>query len=149
MEDLQASLQSILSDPEQMARVAALAESLGLKPPDQGSEYGVGAAIGRQPEASGGGMQNAKCNMQNEENTGADVHIGPPPSAALPGFDGLDLPGLLSRLSSLNGSEDRVLNALRPSLSAAGQSRVDRALRAAKLSRLAGSLLQQGRAEHV
>ena len=34
MEDLQGALQSILSDPEQMARVAALAESLGLKPPD-------------------------------------------------------------------------------------------------------------------
>ena len=34
MEDLQATLQSILSDPEQMARISAIADSLGLKPPE-------------------------------------------------------------------------------------------------------------------
>ena len=33
MDDLQNRLQSILSDPEQMRQIAAMAESLGLKPP--------------------------------------------------------------------------------------------------------------------
>ena len=33
MEDLQSTLQSILSDPEQMRRITAMAESLGLGPP--------------------------------------------------------------------------------------------------------------------
>lgn len=63
--------------------------------------------------------------------------------------NGIDLPGLMSRLSSLNGSEDRVLNALRPGLDAAGQGRVDRALRAAKLSRLAAQLLRGREGGHV
>ena len=35
MDDLQNRLQSILSDPEQMRQIAAMAESLGLKPPEQ------------------------------------------------------------------------------------------------------------------
>lgn len=115
MEDLQGTLQSILSDPEQMARVAALAESLGLKPPD-----GPG---------------------QSEESAR---------SAAAPlGTAGLDAAALMSRLSTFNGTEDRVLNALRPSLSPEGQGRVDRALRAAKLSRLAGEFLKSRGDGHV
>lgn len=128
MEELQSALRSILSDPEQMARVAALAESLGLKqgpseetPPDQ-----------PRPAPDSG---------QSERSEEA-APAGSPPL----GVNASDLAGLMSGLSSLNGSEDRLLNALRPGLSAEGQSRIDRALRAAKLSRLAGRLLA-GRGE--
>ena len=157
MEDLQSTLRSILSDPEQMARVAALAESLGLKPPEPGAEQptgapagrppeadakskqrDVGAAIGRPPEADGDGVQNEE--RRNEESILSSLQtMG----------NGMDLPGLMSRLSSLNGSEERVLNALRPGLDAAGQGRVDRALRAAKLSRLAAQLLRGREGGHV
>ena len=34
MEDLQSALQSILSDPEQMARIQEIAGSLGMNPPE-------------------------------------------------------------------------------------------------------------------
>ena len=180
MEDLQSTLRSILSDPEQMARVAALAESLGLKPPEPGAEQpagapagrppeadakskqrdvgaaigrppeadakskqrDVGAAIGRPPEADGAGIQ-------NEERSASDRNEESIFSSLQSMGNGIDLPGLMSRLSSLNGSEDRVLNALRPGLDAAGQGRVDRALRAAKLSRLAAQLLRGREGGHV
>ena len=121
MEDLQGALQSILSDPEQMARVASLAESLGLKPPEP---------AGTPLDAHSG---------QSEESV----------SPSFPGLDGLDLGKLMGQLSALNGAEDRVLGALRPTLSQSGQGKVDRALRAAKLSRLAGQFLTQGRNGHV
>ena len=138
MEDLQSTLRSILSDPEQMARVAALAESLGLKPPEPGAEQPAGAPAGRPPEADGDGVQNEE--RRNEESVLSSLQtMG----------NGIDLPSLMSRLSSLNGSEDRVLNALRPGLDAAGQGRVDRALRAAKLSRLASQLLRGREGGHV
>lgn len=109
MEDLQSTLQAVLSDPEQMSRLAALAENLGLKPPD--TEPG--------PEP-----QNA-----------------PPPEAGLA--------SLLGQLSAAGGSEARVLSALRPALSEAGQARVDRALRAAALSRIAAQLLARRGDAHV
>ena len=117
MEDLQGALHSILSDPEQLARVAALAESLGLKPPEDSD---VGAAIGRPHEAE-----------------------------AYEPRDDLNLENVMSLLSASSGGEERVLAALRPALAPAGQSRVDRALRAAKLSRLAGALLRRRGSEHV
>ena len=169
MEDLQAALQSILSDPAQMARVAALAESLGLKPPEEGYE-----ATGNRQQATGNGGE-ATGNRQQatgdggrggpQPHVGAGALDGPPLQAAgeprdgtagaastalpLPGLDGPELGRLLGLLSASSGSEDRLLNALRPALSAAGQARIDRALRAAKLSRLAGGLLRQGRSAHV
>ena len=135
MEDLQAALQSILSDPAQMARVAALAESLGLKPPEEGAATGGYEAAGNRQQAAG---------EPRDGTAGAASSAFP-----LPGLDGPELGRLLGLLSASSGSEDRLLNALRPALSAAGQARIDRALRAAKLSRLAGGLLRQGRSAHV
>ncbi len=127
MEDLQSTLQSILSDPEQMARVASLAESLGLKPPDVPPQTGgeSGSAADRQTESPAWKPQNDGGGM------------------------GLDLGRLMGQLAAMSGSEDRVLNALRPTLSPDGQHRVDRALRAAKLSRLAGLFLKNRGDGHV
>ena len=119
MEDLQAALQSILSSPEQMARVASLAESLGLKPPEEGGTAG--------PAGSG------------------DASVSP----GLPELNGLDLGGLMGKLSALSGAEDRVFAALGPALSPVGRGKADRALRAAKLSRLAVQLLARGRQGYV
>lgn len=107
MDNLQDALQSILSDPEQMARIQAMAGALGLDPPEQA------AAPREAPQEADG-----------------------------------QLLSLLQSLNGLHGTEERVLGALRPGMSAQGQKRVDRALRAAKLSRLAGVFLNSG-AGHV
>ena len=186
MEDLQATLQSVLSDPAQMAQIAALAESLGLKPPEQqatgnGQQAAgspVAAAIGRQApsrpgEATGNGQQaagspvaaaigrqapsrpgEATGNGQQAKDRPAGAAIGRPPEAAassmsIPNLEGLDLGKLMAGLSAMQGREDRVLGALRPSLAPTGQAKADRALRAAKLARLAGQLLRHGREGHV
>lgn len=121
MEDLQGTLQSILSDPEQMARVASLAESLGLKPPDP-----------------------ASASMDDHSGQGGESAF---PTS--PGLDGVDLGMLMGQLSALHGAEDRVLGALRPTLCLSGQGKVDRALRAAKLSRLAARFLRGREGGHV
>ena len=132
MEDLQDALQSILSDPEQMARVAALAESLGLNPPN-------GEATGNRQRATG-----------EERDSYVGAVIGRPPEAEAPETrNDLNLEKAMGILSASSGGEARVLSALRPTLGPEGQSRVDRALRAAKLSRLAGALLTRGRRAHV
>ncbi len=185
MEDLQAALQSILSDPAQMARVTALAESLGLKPPEEGYEAtgnrqqatgdGGREATGNRQQATGDGGREASGNRQQatgdggrggpQPHVGAGALDGPPLQAAgepqdgpvgaassafpLPGLDGPELGRLMGLLSASSGSEDRLLNALRPALDPAGQARVDRALRAAKLSRLAGSFFKQERTARV
>ena len=97
MDDIAAQLQQLLSDPNQMAQIAQLAESLGLgAPPAQQSS---------PPPEDDFGMQS--------------------------------LARLLPLLSKAGGREIQVLQALRPYLPVEDQLRVDRALRAAKLSRLA------------
>ena len=127
MEDLQSTLQSILSDPEQMQRVAAMAESLGLKPPDAAPPFGQSA---RSEEA----VSQSRHSERSEE-------------SVLPGIP--ELSGLMSGLSAMQGTADRVFAALRPSLSPAGQGKADRALRAAKLARLASRFLSRQRNGHV
>ena len=125
MEDLQTTLHAILSDPEQMSRISAMAESLGLKPPDSPPPGNTGTP---PPAGSGGPVAGAPLDL---------------------GGMGVDLGKLMGTLSAMQGTEDRVLNALRPSLSQEGQRRVDRALRAAKLSRLAGQFLARRGGSHV
>lgn len=127
MEDLQSTLQSILSDPEQMQRIAAMAESLGLKPPDA-------ASPASQSEHSEEAVPHPGASARSEE-------------SVLPGSP--DLSKLMSGLSAMHGTEDRVFAALRPSLSPAGQTKADRAVRAAKLAKLAGRFLSRQRSSHV
>lgn len=130
MEDLQNTVRSILSDPARMAQVAALAESLGLKPPEEGPDGDT---------------------MQKGRSERGEAFAAPPvpPPSAQPGPELPELGRLIGLLSASSGAEEQVLNALRPSLSPEGRGRVERALRAAKLSRLAGQFLA-GRGEaHV
>ncbi len=102
MEDLQSAIQGVLSDPEQMAQLQAMAQALGLQ---------------QEPTA--------------------------PQAPASDAPDGQVL-ALMGQLSQMHGSEEAVFSALRPTLSAQGQKKADRALRAARLSRLAGLLLRGG-----
>ncbi len=133
MEDLQSTLQSVLSDPAQMAQIAALAESLGLKPPEKGT-----------------GQERQEASEAPPSEGGADAaYADDSPPSAFTGPEGLDLGKLTAGLSAMGGSEDRVLGALRPALAPAGRAKADRALRAAKLARLAGQLLGRGREGRV
>ena len=141
MEDLQSALQSILSDPAQMNRVAALAESLGLKPP-----AGEGAAAGTGYSEGSGEPASAPYPPHSER---SEESASPSPQGIPSVLNGLDVSRLMAQLSAMTGTEDRVLGALRPSLSPEGQNKADRALRAAKLSRLAGQFLSRGREGHV
>lgn len=143
MEDLQAALQSVLSDPAQLAQIAALAESLGLKQPETPPH--APASEPRHSERSGESAPPSRPSEQSEES----VPPAAPAFRGLPGLEGLDLGRLLSGLSAVRGTEDRVLGALRPSLAPSGQVKADRALRAAKLARLAGQLLNSRRDGHV
>ena len=162
MEDLQDALQSILSDPARMAQVAALAESLGLKPPDEA--HPVGTARSRPQEATGNRQQGSGIRDQGSEAAGrppeaetsqnrhserSEESVPPSPQGIPNALNGLDLTSLMSHLSAGNGAEERVLSALRPALSQTGQGRVDRALRAARLSRLAARLLRSRENGHV
>ena len=133
MEDLQSTLQSILSDPEQMQRIAAMAEAKGLKPPDGNTGPGD-SAHREEPAPQSGGPQLLRHSEQSPES----VPLGMP-----------DLSALMGSLSAMQGSEDRVFSALRPSLSPTGQGKADRALRAAKLSKLAARFLTRQRNGHV
>lgn len=105
MEDLQAAIQSVLSDPAQMAQLQAMAQALGM----QSAQDAASAPPTEAPEAPDGQVL-----------------------------------ALMGRLSQMHGSEERVFSALKPSLSEQGQRKADRALRAARLARLAGLLLNGG-----
>ena len=141
MEDLQSTLQSILSDPEQMRRITAMAESLGLKPPGDGMRNAESGSKDQGAEAAGGGAPTPRrVPMREGTENGEQANFS---------LENLDLSAILGSLSAMNGAEDRVFAALRPSLSPAGQGKADRALRAAKLSRLAGRFLTRQRDGHV
>lgn len=100
MSELEEKLQSVLSDPQQMSQIMALAQSLGASLPQQTEE----------PQSAPQGAAEALHN----------------PMLQLLGTAG---PG--------SGKEARLFDALRPIVSERGQSSVDRAIRAARLSRLA------------
>ena len=146
MEDLQSTLQSILSDPEQMRRIAAMAESLGLKPPDAAPSTG-------HPEQSTGSVPSSGHTERSEESVSQSNGMPFPRHSerseeSVP-FAVPDLSALMSSLSAMQGTEDRVFSALRPSLSPAGQGKADRAVRAAKLTKLASRFLTRQRDGHV
>lgn len=139
MEDLQSTLQSILSDPEQMQRIAAMAESLGLKPPEGN------AASAQTTQSAASVSPGSGTPRPQPDATGSAGSEATAPFA----LGGMDLSTLMGSLSAMQGTEDRVFTALRPSLSPAGQSKADRAVRAAKLAKLASRFLTRQRNGHV
>lgn len=100
MDELSEQIGRILSDPEQMAQLSSLAESLGLS-------------------------QSA---AQNGEENASDAAL---------------LQKLLPQLMQQSSREAQLFEALRPFLSEKHRQRVDRAIRAARLSRLAKAAVQQ------
>lgn len=128
-QELEARLGEILNDPGQMQAIFSLARSLGLSPPE-------GESIPAPPSA-------------------------PPPPAPKPPESAADtandmLAALLQRAGKLDRRQENLLNALKPFLKPARREKIDRAMQAARLSRLAGAALrangqndQSGGSAHV
>lgn len=114
--DLGAMLQSVLSDPEQMAKIGQMAQSLmgngGESPPPEPSEP--------SPAPS------------------------PPPSQP-PVGEGRVLAALTKALSGGGGSSrsTALLTAMRPYLRPEKQAKLDRAMEIAKMARIAGMVMGQ------
>lgn len=106
MEGLEDALQKLLKDPAQLAELSALAQSLGLGPPESPPEP-------PQPKSA------------------------PPPVSAAPPVPPPPPCGLFG------ARQEQLLLALKPFLKPSRQEKIDRALRAARLSRLAGSALHR------
>ena len=117
---LEQQIGAILQDPQQLQKVFALAQSLGLSPPQPSTpeppaEPSLTAAAA-QPSFS----QNA------------------PPQSAV--SDALS--DLLQKAGQLDRRQENLLNALKPFLRPDRREKIDRAMQAARISRLAGAALR-------
>lgn len=133
MSDFDERLNSILSDPETMAQLAAIAQSLTAPSPD-GAQSAAPAPPAEQPNAPQGAASDA--------------------AAMLGGLD----PELLRRLAPImremnrpeSGETAAFLRALRPFLSETRREKVERAAQLARLLHLGKSfLVSQGGSERV
>ncbi len=126
MEGLEEKLQNILSDPNSMAQIMSMAQSLGLspqneqRPPSQPAEENFGllqAAMGQQ---SGGGGK-------------------------MPDLQFLQsMMGVMQQAQRSDGKQEALLCALKPFLRPERREGIDRAMQLAKLSQLAGIALKNG-----
>ena len=148
MSELEEKLENILGNPQAMAQIMSLAQSLngGGSP----NSNGDGAQTQSQPAAAGDGSSPA---------TAATAPSQPPASAGSPDgglgglLGGLD-PNMLSAAAGLlgqfnGGDDDRrvaLLTALRPFVREQRYARLDKAIQIARLSRLIRSGLDLFRA---
>ena len=110
---LEQQIGAILQDPQQLQKVFALAQSLGLSPPEPPAEPSPA------PAAPPSFPQNA-------------------PQAAV--SDALG--DLLQKAGQLDRRQENLLNALKPFLKPERREKIDRAMQAARISRLAGAALR-------
>lgn len=114
MDDLQQRIESVLNDPQQMKELLALARSLGAELPEELQEPA------EQPETE----------IAREHPKGLDTLMAQP------------LGALLQNAGKLEQKQEALLNALRPFLKPNRREKLDRAIRAARLSQLAGRALK-------
>lgn len=160
MGELEEKLENILGNPQAMAQIMSLAQSLNLGGVGQGGG-GQSPAQG-QPQTEGQPQaQNQPQTPQGGETSPAPPSPPPPPSAPTdPGgglagmLGGLD-PGTLSAAASLigqftdGGGDDKrtaLLTALRPFVREERYAKLDKAIQIAKMSRLIRSGLDLFRA---
>ena len=126
MEGLEEKLQNILSDPNSMAQIMSMAQSLGLspqneqRPPSQPAEENFGllqAAMGQQSD--GGGKMPDLQFLQS-------------------------MMGVMQQAQRSDGKQEALLCALKPFLRPERREGIDRAMQLAKLSQLAGIALKNG-----
>ena len=113
MDDLQSALQQLLADPQQLAELASMASALGLHPPEGGPPP--------QPQSNPPELEpETRPAGQNQGDTPPRPEGPKPP---MPPGD----------------QREKLLLALRPFLKPERQEKLDRALRIAQLTQLAGS----------
>lgn len=126
MEGLEEKLQNILSDPNSMAQIMSMAQSLGLsqqneqRPPSQPAEENFGmlqAAMGQRSD--GGGKMPDLQFLQS-------------------------MMGVMQQAQRSDGKQEALLCALKPFLRPERREGIDRAMQLAKLSQLAGIALKNG-----
>lgn len=112
---LEQTIGAILQDPAQMQSILTLARSLGLSPPDTVSP----------PPAP------------KQEVPAAPPAPKPPQESA-----NETLGALLQKAGTLDRRQENLLNALKPFLRPERREKIDRAMQAARISRLAGAALR-------
>ena len=101
---------AMLQDPEQLQKIFALAQSLGVSPPAAQAPAPTEPVAVRQPPAPDEKQQ--------------------------------ALGELLQKAGKLDRRQENLLNALKPFLKPGRREKIDRAMQAARLSRLAGAALR-------
>lgn len=110
---LDQALGAILQDPAQLQKIFALAQSLGLSSPPQPQPSEPPPALLQPPPPT------------PERSAAADT-----------------LAELLQKAGKLDRRQENLLNALKPFLKPGRREKIDRAMQAARLSRLAGAALR-------
>ena len=144
MSELEEKLENILGNPQAMAQIMALAQSLN----HGGSAAGAGDGAQPQETANAAAQPQAPAHPQPAASAGA------PPSGLGSLLGGLD-PNMLSAAAGLlgqfnGGDDDRrvaLLTALRPFVREQRYARMDKAVQIARLSRLIRSGLDLFRAK--
>lgn len=114
---LEQAIGAVLQDPQQLQKILALAQSLGLSPP----EAPAAPPPPKPPKPA--------------------AAITPPDEQA-PEDRGSALRALLQQAGKLDRRQENLLNALKPFLKPERREKVDRAMQAARISRLAGAALR-------
>ena len=116
---LEQAIGAVLQDPQQLQKIFALAQSLGLSPP----EAPAAPAAPPPPEPP-------------------KPAAAAPPAEQTPEDRGSALRTLLQQAGKLDRRQENLLNALKPFLKPERREKVDRAMQAARISRLAGAALR-------
>lgn len=126
MEGLEEKLQNILSDPNSMAQIMSMAQSLGLspqneqRPPSQPAEENFGLLQTAMGQQSGGGGKMSDLQFLQS------------------------MMGVMQQAQRSDGKQEALLCALKPFLRPERREGIDRAMQLAKLSQLAGIALKNG-----
>ena len=116
---LEQAIGAVLQDPQQLQKIFALAQSLGLSPP----EAPAAPAAPPPPEPP-------------------KPAAAAPPAEQTPEDRGSALRALLQQAGKRDRRPENLLNALQPFLKPERRAKVDRAMQAARISRLAGAALR-------
>ena len=115
---------AMLQDPEQLQKIFALAQSMGLSPPTAQASAPSEPAVVRQPEPI------------------ASAPPAPRLQPPVPDEKQQALGALLQKAGKLDRRQENLLNALKPFLKPERREKIDRAMQAARISRLAGAALR-------
>lgn len=127
MEGLEEKLQNILSDPNSMAQIMSMAQSLGLSPQNEQRPPS-------QPAGENLGMLQTMMGQQSGDGGGK-----------MPDLQFLQsMMGVMQQAQRSDGKQEALLCALKPFLRPERREGIDRAMQLAKLSQLAGIALKNG-----